>query len=191
MNRKTLRILYLEDSPLDVELVRELLAREYFACELTWVNSREAYLSALRDGWNYDLLLVDFSLPDIGGEEALELARERLPHIPFIYLSGSLGEERAVECLRQGATDYVLKTNLSRLAPVARRALIEAGQATARRAAEASHGRVAALLRATLEATSEGILVVDLAGRISAYNRKFLSLMGIPEYVMPPWRWTG
>jgi len=184
--KKFIRILYLEDQPEDVELVKELLALEYLPTELTWVNGRMGFQSALKDAWDFDLLLVDYSLPDIGGDEALEMARERAPDLPFIFLAGSLGEEKAVECLRQGATDYVLKTNLPRLVPVIRRALEEARQTAARREAEASHARVAALLRATLESTSEGILVVDLAGRVSAYNRKFLSLCGIPEYVMAP-----
>jgi len=184
--KKSWRFLYLEDRPEDVERVREHLAREYLPAELVWVNTRSGFLSALRDAWNFDLLLVDPALPDFGGDEALERARELAPNLPFIFLAGSLGEEEAVACLRRGATDYVLKTNLARLAPVIRRALEEARQAGARREAEAASGRVAALLRATLESTREGILLVDLAGRISAYNRKFLSLCGIPEYVMAP-----
>lgn len=183
---RAVRILYLAESPEEVELVKDLLAREYLTADVSWVNGRESYLSALKDSWNFDLVLSDYALPGISGEEALEAARKRAPDLPFIFLSGSLGEERAVECLRRGATDYVLKGNLPRLAPVVRRALDEAWRAAARKEAQASHARVASLLRATLESTSEGILVVDLAGRISAYNRKFLALCGIPEYVMAP-----
>ena len=181
---KKIRILYLEDRPEDLELVKELLDREAFPCEIIWVNGRAGFLSALRESWSYDLILADYLLPGIGGDEALELARVHAPTVPFIFLSGSLGEERAVECLRHGATDYVFKNNLPRLIPVLRRALEEARQATARREAEAGSARTAALLRATLESTAEGLLVVDLAGRVSVYNRKFLSLFGIPDYVM-------
>jgi len=181
---KNIRILYLEDRPEDMELVKDLLDREYFPCELLWVSTRAAYLSALREPWSFDLILADYFLPDIGGDEALEQARKLAPTLPFVFLSGSLGEERAVECLRRGATDYVFKNNLPRLNPVLRRALEEARQAEARREAEAANARVAALLRATLESTGEGLLIVDLAGRISAYNRKFLGLFGIPEYIM-------
>jgi signal transduction histidine kinase len=181
---KQIRILYLEDRPEDMELVKDLLEREYFPCELIWVNSREGYLSALRESWSYELILADYLLPGVDGDETLDLARIHAPNLPFIFLSGSLGEERAVECLRRGATDYVFKNNLPRLLPVLRRALEEGRQATARREAEAAHARTAALLRATLESTAEGLLVVDLAGRVSVYNRKFLSLFGIPEYVM-------
>ena len=178
--------LYLEDHPEDVELLTETLAREYIPCEVSWVNGREAFESALTGGWGYDLILADFFLPDLQGEEALAIARQRCPGVPFIFLSGSLGEERAVECLRSGATDYVLKSHLARLAPVVRRALEEARMSNARREAEAATSRVVSLLRATLESTSEGILVVDLAGKISTYNRKFMSLCGIPDYVMAP-----
>ncbi|MDR3670029.1 MAG: response regulator [Holophaga sp.] len=181
---KTIRILYLEDRSEDMELVKDMLDREYLPCELVWVSSRAAFLSALRDPWSFDLILADYFLPDIGGDEALELARKHAPGLPFIFLSGSLGEERAVECLRHGATDYVFKNNLPRLKPVLRRALEEAREAEARREAESASARVTALLRAILESTAEGLLVVDLAGRISAYNRKFLALFGIPEYVM-------
>jgi len=185
---RPVRILYLEDAPEDVELVKATLASDYLDADVTWVNGREGFQTALRDAWNYDLLLVDFNLPDIGGDEALDLARRAAPDLPFVFLSGHIGDERAVECLRRGATDYVLKTNLPRLPPVVRRALEEARELAARKAAEASHARVAALLRTALESTSEGILVVDLAGRISAYNRKFLSMCGIPEFVMAPMR---
>ena len=178
--------LYLEDSPEDMELLVETLKREYVPCEVSWVNSRVAFENALAGGWGYDLIFADYHLPDIHGDLALAIAKQRAPNVPLIFVSGSLGEEKAVECLRNGATDYVLKGHLARLAPVVRRALEEARESSARREAEAATSRVVALLRATLEATSEGILVTDLAGRISTYNRKFMSLCGIPDYVMAP-----
>ena len=180
------QFLYLEDSPEDLELLVETLKREYMPCEVSWVNGRDAFENALAGGWGYDLIFADYFLPDIHGDLALAIARQRAPNVPFIFVSGSLGEERAVECLRMGATDYVLKGHLGRLALVVRRALEEARESAARREAEAATSRVVALLRATLEATSEGILVTDLAGRISTYNRKFMALCGIPDYVMAP-----
>jgi signal transduction histidine kinase len=178
--------LYLEDSQEDLELLAETLKAEYIPCDVTWVNGKDAFKSALSGGWGFDLIFADYFLPDITGDEALSLARTLCPDVPFIFLSGSMGEEKAVECLRNGATDYVLKTNLSRLAPVVRRAIEEARMGTARREAEAATNRVVSLLRATLESTAEGILVVDLAGKVSTYNRKFMSLCGIPDYVMAP-----
>lgn len=183
---RSYKLLYLEDSQEDVELFTETLKQEYLPCEVTWVNGHQAFESALSGGWSYDLIFADFSLPDIHGDEALAMAKRQFPDVPFIFLSGIMGEEKAVECLRNGATDYVLKTNLTRLAPVIRRALEEARLSTARKEAEAATNRAVSLLRATLESTAEGILVVDLAGRISTYNRKFMSLCGIPDYVMAP-----
>ena len=180
------RLLYLEDQAEDVELLTDRLEREYFPCDITWVNGRQAFESALTGGWSFDLILADYGLPDIQGEEALALARNYCPTVPFIFVSGSLGEEKAVECLRAGATDYVTKSHLARLAPVLKRALAEAREAAARQEAEAATLRMVGLLRATLESTAEGILVVDLAGKISTYNRKFMTLCGIPDYVMAP-----
>ena len=184
--KKTYKILYLEDDLKDVELITEALERDYLPCDVTCVNGLRAFESALAGGWSYDLIFGDFALPDIQGEEALLMAKSHWKDVPFIFISGTMGEEKAVECLRKGATDYVLKQNLSRLAPVVRRALEEARETAARRDAEAATSRVVALLRATLESTSEGILVTDLAGKITTYNRKFMSLCGIPDYVMAP-----
>jgi len=180
------RVLYLEDRAEDVELLRAALEQEYLTCEVTWVDGREAYLSALSCGSIYDLILADFNLPDIDGEEALALAKARCPDVPFILLSGHLGEGKGVACLRRGATDYVLKDHLARLSPVIRRALATAQETAARRETQAANQRMAALLKALLEGTPEGLLVTDMAGRITAYNRKFLALCGIPDHVIAP-----
>ena len=180
------RILYLEDQAEDVELLDAALKREYLPCEVVWVNGRAAYLGALAGAWSLDLIFADYALPDISGEEALALARARCPEVPFLFLSGYLGEDKAVACLRNGAVDCLNKNNLARLAPVVLRALEVARAAKARREVEAANDRLRGLLRAILEATTEGLLVVDLAGRISTYNRKFLALCGIPDYVMAP-----
>jgi len=180
------RILLLEASGEDVERVSEVLKREYIPAEVAWVNGLPAFTTALQGGWAYDLFLAEDPVPGPQGDQALALARKLHPEVPFIFLSATQDEERAVACLRQGATDCVPKTNLARLAPVVRRALEEAREAAGRREAEAANSRLVSLLRATLESTSEGILVVDLAGKISTYNRKFMSLCGIPDYVMAP-----
>ncbi|HLO65868.1 MAG TPA: response regulator [Holophaga sp.] len=180
------KVLYLEDRAEDVELLRAALEREYLTCEVTWVAGREAYEAALACGGIYDVILADYRLPDMDGEEALALAKARCPEIPFILLSGHLGEGKGVECLRRGATDYVLKDQLARLSPVIRRALETAQETAARRETQAANRRLAALLKAVLEGTPEGLLVADMAGRISAYNSKFLALCGIPDHVIAP-----
>jgi PAS domain-containing protein len=180
------RILYLEDREEQVEQVADLLKREYLPSDLSWVKGREAFQSAMKDGWGFDLLFVGEPPPDLPAQEALALARRRYPDLPVIMLCADRDEERAAEWLRLGATDVVAESGLVRLAPAARRALKETRDLAALREAEAESSRLVSMLRAVLESTAEGLLVVDLAGRITTYNRKFMSLCGIPEYVMAP-----
>lgn len=125
MNESNLRILSVEDSELDAELCHRVLDRAglKFRSERVWTH--EAYERALKD-FEPDLILCDFSLPGtFDGFTALSLLKETSPDTPFIFVSGTIGEERAVEALKRGATDYVLKDRLERLVPVVRRALQE------------------------------------------------------------------
>jgi PAS domain S-box-containing protein len=123
-NLITLRLLILEDEPNDAELeIAELEAAGY-ECAWERVDTREDFLDRLGSE-EYDLILSDYALPSFDGLTALKLLRERAPHIPFILVSGTLGEDAAIESLLSGAADYVLKGRLSRLAPVVRRALKE------------------------------------------------------------------
>ncbi len=119
------RILYLEDSETDAELVRELLEEGEMNVALTRVETAAAFRAALETG-EFDLILSDNTLPRYDGLSALAWAREHRPELPFIFVSGTLGEEAAIESLKAGATDYVLKARLSRLVPATRRALQEA-----------------------------------------------------------------
>ena len=143
----SLRFLYLEDKARDRELVAAAFAAEGVACEIIPARNREEFEAALARR-NIDLILCDFSLPSYGGAQALAAARKLLPETPFIFVSGTIGEERAVESLRSGATDYVLKDNLSRLAPVVRRALREAAERDLRQEAECRIHELNLLLRA-------------------------------------------
>jgi len=123
-----LRILYLEDDPRDAELVRDKLQQTpSLACELRVASNRAEYEAALAEA-RFDLILSDYALPDYDGMAALALARERQPDVPFILISGVLGEEKAVDCLLRGATDYVLKQRLYRLVPAVLRALAAADE---------------------------------------------------------------
>src|SRR6266571_3847048 len=124
---RPLRILHLEDDPNDVELVGATLEADGLDCDRKVTSTREEFVSVLEQG-NPDLVLSDFSLPGFDGLSALEIARRRSRDLPFIIVSGTLGEEAAIESLRSGATDYVLKHRLSRLAPAVTRALGEAGE---------------------------------------------------------------
>ena len=132
-----LQILMLEDVATDAELVRRELDREGFTFEAQRVTTREAFEEALADE-GLDLILADYSLPGFDGMTALDLATDKRPHVPVVFVSGAIGEERAIETLKRGATDYVLKDQLSRLGPAVRRALREAEERRARREAEAA-----------------------------------------------------
>src|SRR2546425_1372934 len=118
------RILHLEDDHADRELIRETLGTEGIALELVQVDTKADFEAALAQE-SVALVLSDFALPLFDGFSALELVQERKPNLPFIFVSGTLGEEAAIESLRRGATDYVLKQRLSRLGPAVRRALDE------------------------------------------------------------------
>lgn len=130
-----LTFLYLEDVPADVELVREHLADEGFAFEMSAASSRQEYSELLGQG-GWDLILVDYTLPGFDAPMALEMAKELCPDVPFICISGTVGEDRAVELLKQGATDYVLKDRMGRLAFAVRRALESARRDRERRASD-------------------------------------------------------
>ena len=131
-----IRVLYLEDSEADSELVQALLEEAGIACELTRVETQAEFAAALEAG-GFTLILSDKALPAYDGLSALADARERCPDLPFILVSGTLGEEAAIESLKAGATDYVLKQRLSRLVPAVARALKETESRAARRASEA------------------------------------------------------
>jgi serine phosphatase RsbU (regulator of sigma subunit) len=130
-----LQLLHLEDDPNDAELVQAALGAEGYACNVQVVATREDFAAALERG-GIDLVLADFALPAFDGMAALEIVRKRHPDLPFIFVSGRLGEEAAIESLKSGATDYVLKSRLSRLVPAVRRALAEAEEREELRKAE-------------------------------------------------------
>src|SRR5512135_923894 len=130
-----IRILLLEDDPNDAELCRHALRRGGLVFELSSVDTRAAFLHRLLKS-PPDVILSDFTLPGFGGMLALELAREKCPDVPFIFVTGTLGEELAIETLKKGATDYVLKHRLGRLVPSVHRALREAKERAERKRAE-------------------------------------------------------
>jgi signal transduction histidine kinase/DNA-binding response OmpR family regulator len=129
-----LRFILLEDDRRDAELVKSILVAEGIEFDLKLAQTRADFLAALEEG--ADLVLADYSLPSFDGMSALSILRERHPEVPFIFVTGTLGEEVAVESLKKGATDYVLKQRLSRLVPSVRRALHEAEEHLQRKRAE-------------------------------------------------------
>jgi phosphoserine phosphatase RsbU/P len=133
--RRNLRILHLEDDPMDAELVLMTLMAQEVDCEVQVVSRREEFSSALERG-GIDLILADFALPSFDGMSALSMVREKFPDLPFVFVSGKLGEEAAIESLKSGATDYVLKNRLSRLVPAVNRALTESDERAKQRQTE-------------------------------------------------------
>src|SRR5437867_3990864 len=125
MTNPPLRILHLEDNPTDAELIQAILETEGIICDVRRVDTQADFLTSLEHG-RFDLILADYSLPSFDGLSALKLALEKCPNIPFIFVSATLGEEVAIEALKLGATDYVLKDRLSRIVPSVQRALREA-----------------------------------------------------------------
>lgn len=133
--KDSLRILHLEDSLKDAELIEATLAGEGLACEVVLLDTREGFVAALEQG-EFDLILADYGLTSFDGLSALRIAKEKCPHVPFILVSGTLGEEVAIESMKRGATDYVLKHRLARLGPCIKRAVQEVEEMRERKRAE-------------------------------------------------------
>src|SRR6185436_19552278 len=102
-----MKLLHLEDNPHDAELVKGLLTAEGLDCQMNVVANEADFASALERG-DFDLILSDFSIPAFNGRSALLMAQAKYPDVPYIFFSGTLGEEAAVQALKDGATDYVL-----------------------------------------------------------------------------------
>lgn len=168
-----LRILHLEDNRNDADLVQAALDAEGVTCEVVRVETRAEFTAALADG-RFDLILSDFALPAFDGSSALALARSRRPDVPFIFVSGTMGEEVAIETLKNGATDYVLKQRLARLAPAVHRALQESEGRAARQQAEEKIREQAALL----DVAQDAILVCGLEGSLIFWNKGAERLYG-------------
>ena len=163
------KLLIVEDIPVDAEMMTYELERAGLRFETLCVSDKRTYVSALRE-FSPDIIMSDFSLPSFNAIDALALRHQFCPEIPFIIVSGSLGEERAVEILRAGATDYVLKHNLARLATAVNRALAdaEAERARLRIARELEAERQ--LLSAVLDTSNALVVLLDEAGRIVRIN---------------------
>ncbi|HSQ52043.1 MAG TPA: response regulator [Nitrospiraceae bacterium] len=119
-----LRLLHLEDDPIDGELIVTTLIEGGIPCQSKRVDTRQAFVAALKEG-RMNVILADYSVPGFDGMTALTLARQHCPDVPFLFVSATIGEELAIDTMLQGATDYVLKQRLGRLVPSVQRALRE------------------------------------------------------------------
>src|SRR5262245_6520301 len=141
----SLNILHLEDDPNDAEIIQGVLEGGGIDCRITRVDTSEDFIACLAKG-GFDLILADFSLPSFDGMSAFRIAVDKRPDVPFIFVSGALGEELAIDALKIGATDYVLKQKLSRLVTAVRRALRESKERAERKQAEQQLRRSEAFL---------------------------------------------
>lgn len=169
----SLKIIHLEDDKNDSELARVTLAAGGVECEMVVVMDEDQYVDALATG-GFDLIISDYSLPSFDGMTALELAHEKYPDVPFIFLSGKMGEELAIESLKKGATDYVLKNKLSRLAPAVKRALLEQKERLAHIQAEEAQLKFARVV----EQSPNCVIITDTTGAIEYVNPKFCEVTG-------------
>ncbi|NOR82644.1 MAG: PAS domain S-box protein, partial [Ardenticatenales bacterium] len=167
-----LRLLLLEDNRYDAELAIATLEEAGYECRWERVETEDEFVARLaRAGTEYDLILADYSLPAFDGLTALRKFVERELDIPFILVSGTLGEEIAIESLRAGATDYVLKDRISRLAPVVKRALRERDERRERRRAQEAVRSSEARWRSLTENSADRIMTLDRDLKVEFANR--------------------
>ncbi len=182
------RILLVEDSDIDVELLEGHLAKTDMRVEMHRVWRHADFVQALATQ-TFDIILADYSLPDFDGLSALALAREQAGDLPFIFVSGIVGEEFATNALKRGATDYVVKRNFSRLPAAIERALAEARQKAERQRAEAALQALNVTLEAQVEARTKErdriwqlspdlFAVIDGGGHIYAANPAWRTMLG-------------
>jgi two-component system cell cycle sensor histidine kinase/response regulator CckA len=166
---RPVRVLHLEDSPRDAEMIRHRLDVEDVSCDILVANSKESFETALTRE-PFDLIISDYNLPGYNGVAALKHAQATQPDVPVILISGTVVEEQAVKCLHIGAIDYLLKDRLDRLVPAVRRALQEAETRRARQRVEAALGKSEARKAAILDSVLDCIVTIDASGTVIEFN---------------------
>jgi PAS domain S-box-containing protein len=173
-----LRILILEDSPADAELEENELIKSGLIFASKVVDTKEAFLKAL-DEFLPNLILSDYELPSFNGLAALKIAKEKCPDVPFILVTGKLGEEFVIETLKKGLTDYVLKGNIKRLVPVIHRALKETIDYEKLKKAQSDLLFSEKRYRRLFETAKDGIILLNAeTGQIEDINPYLLEMLG-------------
>jgi len=173
-----LRVLIVEDVSVDADLAIHQLARGGIRCTHIRADSEPSFRTAL-SRFRPHIILSDFSLPQFDGLAALEIAASEAPDVPFIFLSGTIGEERAIEALRRGAVDYVLKTNPARLVPAIRRALREVSERARRRIAERQIRESEQRLRDIVDTSQDWIWELNAERRFVFSSESVRGILGI------------
>jgi len=198
--RTGLRVLIVEDVAAEAEIAVYHLQSAGLRCTWRRVEREQEYREALSH-WHPNVILSDFTLPLFDGMEALAIAASTAPDVPFLFLSGTIGEERAIQALKRGAVDYVLKTNLPRLAPAVKRALEEAEHKRARRAAEHRVVHLSGVLQMLSGVNAAVVRIADreellneacrLAHRVGGYSFAFVALVDPGTNTARPVAWAG
>jgi PAS domain S-box-containing protein len=176
--KTVLSVLNLEDCNEDAELNQAMLSARWPHCQLTRVDTREAFVKSLQEG-GFDVILSDYTMPGFGGNHALAIARELCPQVPFLFVSGTIGEDTAIEALKNGATDYVLKHRLVRLIPAVDRALREVQERAERDRAEEFMRQSEHKYRELFECLGDAaFLVEEASGKIIDTNRRAEVVLG-------------
>lgn len=176
--KTSLRILNLEDNAADAELNQAMVCARWPHSEVVRVDTRADFVARL-EGEKFDLIFCDYTMPGFDGREALFIAREKRPGTPFLYVSGTIGEDTAIEALKNGATDYVLKHRLMRLIPAVDRALREADERAERNRAEQAMRESEHKYREVFECLADAAFLTDAkTGKIIDTNRCAETMLG-------------
>jgi DNA-binding NtrC family response regulator len=173
----TIRILIVEDSPVDAGLVERALHESLESCEFRQVDTRQDYLRAI-ETFQPHLIVTDYTMPQFDGMTALKLAQQHAPLTPVIIWTSSINEDIAVQCMKAGATNYVLKDNIKRLGPAVLHALEEKKVLLERRQAEDKLRESEEKYRSIVETTTEWIWEMDLNGRHTFSNPSVTAILG-------------
>src|SRR5437879_24306 len=168
-----LRILILEDRTLEAQLVERELRRSKIDFTARYAGSKQDYLKGLEE-FVPDVILSDYSLPDFDGMQALRLAQEHAAHVPFIIVTGTINEETAVECMKAGAVDYVLKEHIGRIAAAIQFAL-------EKKHAESKLRESEELLRLITDNVTDLIAILDLQGKRLYNSASYGEILGNPQ----------
>jgi PAS domain S-box-containing protein len=176
--KATLRILNLEDDANDAELNQAMISARWPHCVFIRVANKTDFLTALEDP-DLDLILSDYTMPGFNGLDALKIVREKRPTVPFMFVSGTIGEDSAIEAMKNGATDYVLKHRLLRLIPAMDRALRETEERAERDRAEVAMRESEHKYREVFECLGDAAFLADeKSGKVIDTNRAAEKMLG-------------
>lgn len=177
MTQNKVRILHIEDNFLDSELIKSIVSESGIDCTVMHVKKESEFKNALKKQ-EFDIILTDYTLPSWSGVEAMNYVKENCPDIPFIYVSGTITEDIAIQSLAQGSTDYVLKTKLSRLAPAIKRALKESEEKRELKKAQLKIEESERRFRSLIENNSDGIVLINAESKIIYNSRSSEKILG-------------